>query len=184
LGLAPSVPPDPPTVREPKRRRRVLFLCTGNGARSQIAEALLDSLSNGAVDVVSGGSHPKPVHPNAIRVMRERGIDISAKRSKHLDEFARQRFDAVITLCDRVREVCPEFPGVPEAIHWSIPDPGLEGETDAASYPAFMRTARELDTRIRFFLAAMDHTTPRRARAHGQRDGQRALHGRRRRCGA
>jgi protein-tyrosine-phosphatase len=133
----------------------VLFLCTGNGTRSQIAEALLESLSEGTVEVASAGSHPKPVHPNAVRVLRARGIDISARTSKHLDRFTRRRFDAVITLCDRVREVCPEFPGPPEAIHWSIRDPGLEGETDQASYPAFERTADELETRIRFLLAAI-----------------------------
>jgi protein-tyrosine-phosphatase/DNA-binding transcriptional ArsR family regulator len=181
LGLAPSGPPEPPVAHRSARRPRVLFLCTGNGSRSQIAEALLDSLSHGSVEVMSAGSHPKPVHPNAVRVLRERGIDISAKRSKHLDEFTRRRFDAVVTLCDRVREVCPEFPGEPEAVHWSIPDPGLEGETPAASYPAFVRTAQELDTRIRFLLAAMDHTSRRRAHAHGERHRQRPLHGRRRR---
>jgi ArsR family transcriptional regulator, arsenate/arsenite/antimonite-responsive transcriptional repressor / arsenate reductase (thioredoxin) len=160
---------------------RVLFLCTGNGTRSQIAEALLDVLSGGRVEVVSAGSHPKPVHPNAVRVMRERGIDISAKRSKHLDGFTRRRFDFVITLCDRVREVCPEFPGPPDAIHWSIPDPGLEGETDRESYPAFKRTVAELETRIRFLLSAIDHTPRRRSRSHERRHGQRPLHGRRRR---
>src|SRR5688572_25785741 len=90
---------------------RVLFLCTGNSARSQIAELLAGQLSGGAVSAASAGSHPKPLHPNAVRVMRERGIDISRRRSKHLSEFADQRFDYVISLCDRVREVCPDFPG-------------------------------------------------------------------------
>ena len=102
----------------------MLFLCTGNSARSQIAEALAERLSDGAVSAASAGSHPKPLHPNAVRVMRERGIDLAGRRSKHLDEFAGQRFDYVISLCDRVREVCPEFPGGPALIHWSIPDPG------------------------------------------------------------
>src|SRR5262249_46345840 len=101
LRLAPSPPALRAAAPAPTRRRRVLFLCTGNGTRSQIAEVLLDSLSSGAVEVASAGSHPRPVHPNAVRVMRERGIDISAKRSKHLSEFARRRFDFVITLCDR-----------------------------------------------------------------------------------
>jgi ArsR family transcriptional regulator, arsenate/arsenite/antimonite-responsive transcriptional repressor / arsenate reductase (thioredoxin) len=182
LELAPLPPPDRAIARGSTRRCRVLFLCTGNGARSQIAEALLHSLSNGTVEVMSAGSHPKPVHPNAVRVMRQRGIDISAKRSKHLSEFTRRRFDFVITLCDRVREVCPEFPGLPEAIHWSIPDPALEGETDRASYPAFDRTAREIEPRIRFLLSMIDHTPRRRSQSHGQRrHGQRPLHGRRRR---
>jgi protein-tyrosine-phosphatase/DNA-binding transcriptional ArsR family regulator len=179
LALAASAPLDRVTGRGSKRRRRVLFLCTGNGTRSQIAEALLDCLSGGTVAVVSAGSHPQPVHPNAVRVMRERGIDISAKRSKHLRAFTRRRFDFVITLCDRVREVCPEFPGSPRAIHWSIPDPGLEGETERSRYPAFERTARELETRIRFFLSVIDHTPrKRRSPSHGQRHGQRPLHGR------
>ena len=88
--------------------------------------------------------------------MKRRGIDISAKRTKHLDELASQRFDVVITLCDRVREVCPEFPDHPELVHWSIPDPALEGSTDRASYPAFERTASDLETRIQFFLSAFD----------------------------
>jgi protein-tyrosine-phosphatase/DNA-binding transcriptional ArsR family regulator len=156
LRLAPSPAPGGTATRR-TRRKRVLFLCTGNGTRSQIAEALLESRSGGAVEAVSAGSHPKPVHPNAILVMRERGIDITAKRSKHVDRFIRRRFDCVITLCDRVREVCPEFPGVAEAIHWSIPDPGLEGETDDETYPAFERTARELECRIEFLLAAIHH---------------------------
>jgi protein-tyrosine-phosphatase len=105
---------------------------------------------------VSAGNHPKPLHPNAVRVMKRRGIDIGANRTKHLDEFASQRFDVVITLCDRVREVCPEFLDHPELVHWSIPDPALEGSTDRASYPAFERTASDLDTRIQFFLSAFD----------------------------
>ncbi len=156
LRLEPA-PPAPDRVRATPRRR-VLFLCTGNGTRSQLAEALLDALSEGTVDVASAGSHPKPVHPNAVRVLQERGIDISDRRSKHLDEFARRRFDVVITLCDRVREVCPDFPESPDAIHWSIRDPGLEGDSDDATYAAFERTADELETRIRYLLSAIHHT--------------------------
>jgi len=154
-GLGP--PPGPARPARPGQRRRndtrrVLFLCTGNSGRSQIAEALAAHVSRGTVEVASAGSRPKPVHPNTVRVMGERGIDISAQRSKHLDVFARRRFDVVITLCDRLREVCPEFRGHPDVAHWSIPDPALEGDTDAASYPAFQRTAAELETRIHFLL--------------------------------
>lgn len=138
---------------------RVLFLCTGNSARSQMAEALVRARSGGAIEVFSAGSRPKPLHPNARRVMREQGIDIGDHRSKHLGEFADTRFDWVITLCDRVREVCPEFPGGPEAVHWSIPDPAAAGEDDAASYPAFQHTAAELDTRVGFLLAAIGKPT-------------------------
>jgi protein-tyrosine-phosphatase/DNA-binding transcriptional ArsR family regulator len=153
LGPTPSAPPG--------RRfalARVLFLCTGNSARSQIAEAVCERLSGGAVDAASAGSHPKPLHPNAVRVMRERGIDIGGHRSKHLSEFAEQRFDYVISLCDRVREVCPEFPGAPELIHWSIPDPAREPGSDEETLPAFERTATELCTRIGFLVEAIKQT--------------------------
>jgi ArsR family transcriptional regulator, arsenate/arsenite/antimonite-responsive transcriptional repressor / arsenate reductase (thioredoxin) len=132
---------------------RLLFLCTGNSARSQIAEALVEQLTHGAVEARSAGSRPKPLHPNAVRVLRERGIDIAGRRTKHLGEFAGERFDHVITLCDRVREVCPEFPGHPDLIHWSIPDPARAGTTDEETYPAFQRTADELALRIPFLLA-------------------------------
>lgn len=150
----------PPT--EPAHRvttgTRVLFLCTGNSARSQMAEALARTRSGGLVEAYSAGSHPKPLHPNAVRVMRdEHGIDLAGRRSKHLSVFARERFDLVITLCDRVREVCPEFPGRPEAVHWSLPDPaaGHADGDEEASYPAFRQTAAELGTRIGFLLTAL-----------------------------
>jgi protein-tyrosine-phosphatase len=140
---------------------KVLFLCTGNSARSQMAEALARVRSGGVVEAYSAGSLPKALHPNAVRVMRdEHGIDLAGQTSKHLDVFADQRFDWVISLCDRVREVCPEFPGQPEAIHWSIPDPAAGHAGDEASYPAFQQTAAELETRIGFLLAALtDRTT-------------------------
>jgi protein-tyrosine-phosphatase len=138
---------------------RVLFLCTGNSARSQIAEALAEQLSGGAVSAASAGSHPKPLHPNAVRVMRERGIDLAGRRSKHLSEFTGRRFDYVISLCDRVREICPEFAGTPQAIHWSVRDPAREPGTDDETLPAFERTAAELETRIGFLLEAIKHTT-------------------------
>jgi protein-tyrosine-phosphatase/DNA-binding transcriptional ArsR family regulator len=139
-------------------RARVLFLCTGNSARSQIAEALVTELTGGVVEAASAGSHPKPLHPNAVRVLAERGIDIAGRRSKHLSEFAEERFDYVVSLCDRVREVCPEFPDHPELIHWSIPDPAREGRSDAETYPAFARTADELATRIPFLLELIANT--------------------------
>ena len=131
----------------------VLFLCTGNSARSQMAEALCEHLSGGTITAASAGSHPKPLNPGAVRVMRVRGIDISARRSKHLSEFADRRFDHVISLCDRVREICPEFPGA-EVTHWSIPEPG-PGE--------FERTAAELETRIGFLIAAIRQEVTARA---------------------
>ncbi|HET9324482.1 MAG TPA: hypothetical protein VFO03_11450, partial [Gaiellaceae bacterium] len=146
--------------RRRSRRPRVLFLCTGNSARSQIAEGLLQDLSGGAVEALSAGSRPKPLHPNAVQVLRARGIDISRRRSKHLDGFRRRRFDYVISLCDRVREVCPEFPGEPQTMHWSIPDPAAEPGSDTDTYPAFERTAAELETRIRFLLHRIDSRQP------------------------
>jgi len=152
-GLASTVGSHPVRHRAPARSR-VLFLCTGNSARSQMAEALAE----GAVRAASAGSHPKPLHPNAVRVMRERGIDIAGRRSKHLSELTGRRFDYVISLCDRVREVCPEFPGTPQAIHWSVRDPAREPGTDEQILPAFERTAAELEMRIGFLLAAIGHT--------------------------
>src|SRR4051794_26903683 len=137
-------------------RARVLFLCTGNSARSQIAEALAERMSAGAIDAASAGSHPKPLHPDAVRVMRERGIDLSGRRSKHVSEFSDQRFDYVITLCDRVREVCPEFPGGPVTMHWSIPDPARAAATDEETLPGFERTATELYARVEVLIEAIE----------------------------
>jgi protein-tyrosine-phosphatase len=159
VSLHPGVAPAGRAQREGRSALAgVLFLCTGNSARSQIAEALCERLSRGAVRAASAGSHPKPLHPNAVRVMRERGIDLAGRRSKHLSEFSRRRFDYVISLCDRVREVCPEFPGGPELIHWSIPDPAREPGSDEETMPAFERTAAELCTRIDFLIEAIEPT--------------------------
>jgi ArsR family transcriptional regulator, arsenate/arsenite/antimonite-responsive transcriptional repressor / arsenate reductase (thioredoxin) len=173
-GLHPALGPAP-DARNPRsagrspRKPRVLFLCTGNSARSQIAQALLERMSAGAIEAASAGSHPKPMHPNAVRVMKRRGIDISANRTKHFDEYVGERFDMVITLCDRVREVCPEFPEHPRHVHWSIPDPAREGATNRASYPAFERTAAELETRVEYLLPQLlDQPTGRRS-THAKR---------------
>jgi protein-tyrosine-phosphatase/DNA-binding transcriptional ArsR family regulator len=159
IALHPGLAPTVPAGRKPGfAAARVLFLCTGNSARSQMAEALSERMSDGAVRAVSAGSHPKPLHPNAVRVMRDRGIDISGRRSKHLREFGDRRFDYVISLCDRVREICPEFPGAPELIHWSIPDPAREPGGNEETLPAFERTAAELETRIGFLIGALKAT--------------------------
>jgi len=127
---------------------RVLFLCTGNSSRSQMAEALLRHRTGGAVRAFSAGSNPKPIHPYAVAALADRGVELGAARSKHLSEFAGERFDRVITLCDRVREVCPEFPGHPSPTHWSVPDPA----SDPAGRPAFDRVAAELGERLTFLL--------------------------------
>lgn len=145
-----------------RRRPRLLFLCTGNSARSQIAEALVEHRSAGSVEARSAGSHPKALHPNAVRVMAERGIDIAGRPTKSVDRFVRNRFDRVITLCDKVREICPEFPGTPTTAHWSIADPAAAGDTDEATYPAFQRVADEIEGRVELLLADLPTRQPER----------------------
>jgi protein-tyrosine-phosphatase len=149
-------------------RPRVLFLCSGNSARSQIAEALLETMSGGTVDAESAGSKPKPLHPDAVRVMKKRRIDISANRTKHLDEFVAQHFDVVITLCDRVREVCPEFRSAGDQVHWSIADPAAEGPDDRSRLRAFERVADELETRVGYLISLLEER-PKRRSAHAER---------------
>jgi arsenate reductase len=121
---------------------RVLILCTGNSARSQMAEGLLRTLGQGALEVFSAGTRPGMVRPEAIAVMAECGIDISAHRSKHVDEFSDRRFDYVITVCDNARESCPVFPGAPRRIHWSFPDPAAVEGSEAERLAAF-RSVRD-----------------------------------------
>ncbi len=153
VTLMPAPPPPPRPVRG--RPPRVLFLCTGNSARSQMAEALLRHRAGaGRVDARSAGSHPKAVHPAAVAVMTERGIDLSGHEAKPLSRFRRVRFDHMITLCDKVREICPDFPGQPATAHWSVADPALEGD-GATGYAAFQRTADELDGRITYLIARL-----------------------------
>jgi protein-tyrosine-phosphatase len=155
-ALAPPQAPhhrrgESPTDRGWPRGRSVLFLCTGNSARSPMAEALLRHRSGGRVDVASAGSHPKPaLHPNAARVLRkEYGIDLETRQPQSLDAVAGRRFDYVITLCDKIREV-PRDHGSAVTMHWSLPDPAAAADTDRATYPEFRRVAMELDTRIGF----------------------------------
>jgi protein-tyrosine-phosphatase/DNA-binding transcriptional ArsR family regulator len=162
-ALHPALGPGEPQAAAPGAPARVLFLCTGNGARSQLAEALTQRRSGGIVQAFSAGSHPRSLHPNTVRVMAEHGIDVRGRPAKHLSVFTAERFGYVITLCDRVREVCPEFPGHPRHIHWSIPDPAAAGDTDEASYPAFQATAAELEARIGFLLATIAATPARSA---------------------
>jgi len=127
-----------------------------------MAEALLEHRSGGTIRALSAGSYPRTLHPNAVRVMAERGIDISTHTTKHLDRFRQMRFDRVITLCDKVREICPEFPGAGATAHWSMPDPASEGGTNEASYPAFKRTVEELESRIPFLIGELMVCTERR----------------------
>ena len=142
-------------LERPRHTPKVLFMCTGNSARSQMAEVLLERLSDHTIQARSAGSHPKPLHPNAIKVMAARGLDISGRTSKHLRQFTRTRFDQVITLCDKVREICPEFPGAPAAAHWSMADPAAAGGSDEETYPVFERAAADLEDRIGFLIARL-----------------------------
>jgi ArsR family transcriptional regulator, arsenate/arsenite/antimonite-responsive transcriptional repressor / arsenate reductase (thioredoxin) len=167
LRLRPQ-PAPPETGQRPGRAPLVLFLCTGNSARSQMAEALLEQRSGHTVNARSAGSHPKPLHPNAVRAMAELGIDISGRPTKHFRRFARTRFDRVITLCDKVKEICPEFPGQPATAHWSLADPASEGTTAEETYPAFVGLARELEGRVGFLLAQIRTEQGERKRWRGK----------------
>ena len=128
--------------------KRVLILCTGNSARSQMAEGLLKSIGGNGYVVFSAGTHPSVVNPLAIEVMRELGIDIADHRSKSVDEFAEEEFDYIITVCDRANENCPVFPGHAKRIHWSFDDPAkAEGTDDERSF-VFRRVRDEIAARL------------------------------------
>jgi arsenate reductase len=129
---------------------RVLFLCVHNSARSQLAEGLLRARAGDRVQVFSAGSAPSRVHPLALRVLQERGIDASQQRSKSVDEFANARFDYVITLC--AEEVCPIFLGASQKLHWALPDPSAGAGSEAEQLDAFRQTANELEKRLRDFF--------------------------------
>ncbi|MFZ0548962.1 MAG: ArsR family transcriptional regulator [Candidatus Promineifilaceae bacterium] len=138
------------------RPYRVLFLCTHNSARSQLAEAILRNQAGNSMEVFSAGSDPAGVHPMALQVAADLNIDISSQHSKHMNEFDGQQFDAVITVCDKVREICPVFPTETRQIHWSLPDPTEATGSKAQKYQAFTQTARDLSTRIRYFLLVVE----------------------------
>ena len=133
-------------------KKRVLFMCTGNVARSQMAEGLLRHLAGDHFEVFSGGVIPSYVRPNAITVMKELGIDISDHRSKSVNEFIGTPFDYVITVCDYAAQRCPTFPGDGERIHWSIEDPVVIGD-DEAQLEAFREARDDLKSRIQNFIA-------------------------------
>jgi protein-tyrosine-phosphatase/DNA-binding transcriptional ArsR family regulator len=139
------------------RRVSVLFVCTGNSTRSPMAEALLRHHARSRITVTSAGTSPKPaLHPNTIRVLRSSyGIDLADRHPRHLDTVIDRRFSHVITLCDRAREVCPEFGGHPRHTHWSVPDPAADGRAGRA---AFERAAADIDTRIRYLLPVLTAT--------------------------
>ena len=140
----------------PAKKVRVLFLCTHNSARSQMAEGILRQLSEGRIDVHSAGSEPRELHPLAVQAMARMGIDISQQRSRHLDEFGGQSFDYIVTVCDRVRESCPTFPGDPRQVHWSFIDPAAVGGSEQERSRAFDQVALQLMNRIRYFLILIE----------------------------
>jgi arsenate reductase (thioredoxin) len=142
-----------PSLREKEmiRKKRVLFLCTGNSARSQMAEGLLRNLAGDRFEVCSAGTHPKGMHPSTIDVMQEVGIDVSAQTSKDLAQFLNEKFDYVITVCDRAKQHCPIFPGA-EPIHWGFDDPA--DASPERQIEVFRRVREEISQRLRLFLAA------------------------------
>jgi arsenate reductase len=134
-------------------RIRVLILCTGNSARSQMAEGLLRHDGAELFEVVSAGINPGFVRPEAVEAMREIGIDISSHRSKSIDEFISRPFDYVITVCDNANQRCPMFPGASRRIHWSIEDPAAIGGDDETRMKAFLLARDELRERLLGFIA-------------------------------
>jgi protein-tyrosine-phosphatase len=159
LALMPAAGPERAPVAS-TARHKVLFVCTGNSGRSPMAEGLLRHRGGARVEAASAGIRPMPLHPDAVAVMRDRyRVDISDHRPAPVETAARESFDYVISLCDKAREACPEFPGRPGLIHWSLPDPAA-GEGGLTGYPAFERTAAELDARIGFLLPVLDRAAP------------------------
>lgn len=131
---------------------RVLFLCTGNSARSQMAEALLRSFGGDDFEVYSAGTEPKELHPMTIQIMKESNIDISKQKSKHLNQYLDESFDYIITVCDRARDNCPTFPGDIERIHWSFDDPAGVTDDEDAQYQLFKRVRGEISERVRVWI--------------------------------
>jgi arsenate reductase (thioredoxin) len=134
-------------------RIRVLFVCTGNSARSIMAEALLRRHGGDRFEVSSAGTEPRSVNPLTLRVLADAGIDASWARSKSVDEFLGQRFDYVVTVCDQARQVCPVFPGVHESLHWGYEDPAEATGTEEERLTVFRRVLVALSERIAQFAA-------------------------------
>ena len=131
---------------------RVLFVCTGNSARSQLAEALLGDFGGADFAAFSAGTNPGVVNPFAVQALAEIGIDWSGARSKSVTEFLVRPFDYVVTVCDRARQTCPVFPGNHNTLHWGLDDPAEVEGTDAEKLEAFRRTRTEVATRLRPFV--------------------------------
>ena len=141
-------------------RLRVLFVCTHNSARSQMAEGLLRHFGGDDVEAVSAGTEPGELHPLAIAVMAEEGIDISGQRAKLVDDFVQQQFDHVITLCDDANESCPYFPNARQRLHWSFPDPSAAGGTREERLAVFRQVRDGIRARVEELLATLQpHST-------------------------
>jgi arsenate reductase len=139
---------------------RVLFLCTHNSARSQMAEAFLNELGAGRFQAFSAGTEARGLHPLSIQAMAEAGIDISLQESKTLDAFAGEEFDVLITVCDEANEACPYFAGARERRHWSFPDPSAVAGDDAARFAAFVNVRDAIRDRIEKELLALPMSRP------------------------
>ena len=139
---------------------RVLFLCTGNSARSQMAEGLLRHLAGDRFEVFSAGTKPSQVRPEAIAVIREVGIDISGHRSKSVDEFAGQEFNYVITVCDNAKETCPFSPARTKRIHWSLEDPAAVQGSEREKLAAFRRIRDQLREYVQRFIKEQTPPVP------------------------
>jgi arsenate reductase len=133
---------------------RVLFVCTGNSARSQMAEAILRQIGRGAFETFSAGTDPRGVNPLTVRALANVGIDASAARSKSVTEFIGQSFDYVVTVCDRARESCPVFPGGAESLHWGFDDPAEATGSEDERLAVFERVLTEISARLRTFAPA------------------------------
>jgi arsenate reductase len=139
-------------------KTRVLFVCTHNSARSQMAEGLLRQLAGDRFEAFSAGTEVSSVRPEAISVMAELGIDISGQHSKSVDQFVGQQFSWVITVCDRARESCPYFPGAEQTAHWGFDDPAEAPGTDEERLYVFRRVRDEIRDRLRMFILAASGT--------------------------
>jgi arsenate reductase len=135
-------------------KQRVLFLCTGNSARSQMAEGLLRHCAGDRYEVFSAGTQPVGLNPGAVEAMRELGIDIAGQRSKHMNEFIRQPFDYVITVCDRAKDACPRWPHAATLLHWSFEDPAAATGTAEERRQAFRTVRDQIRMHIEEFLRA------------------------------
>ena len=135
-----------------KDKKKVVFICTGNSCRSQMAEGLLRAMDGERFEVYSAGSHPSKVHPIAIRVMKEIGIDISTHTSDPIDKYFGHGINYVITLCDHAREFCPTFPGKSKKIHWSIDDPFRSWKNDHKIIGRYRKTRDEIQERLEQFI--------------------------------